>query len=277
MATSNVGPLLAGWRRTRRLSQLDLAERAVVSSRHLSFVETGRARPSPGLLRRLAEELDLSCRQTNELLMAAGHSPVFGATQLDDPAMTPVREALQLMLESHLPYPAAVLDGHWNLLLANEAQQALINAVEAEGGPLPATTNIMELAFHPQGLRPFIVNWETVAGFLLRHLRRDLDLRPEPGLKRLYQRLSELADLPALLRHSPSTTAPMLTVQMRIDGQKLTTFSTLASFGTAMDVMMEELRIEQYFPADQSTRAFFHSRQQLVSDLRHRTVRHKHV
>lgn len=257
MSTLSAGPLLAEWRKTRRLSQLDLANRAAVSSRHLSFVETGRARPGAGLLRRLAEALDLTCRETNQLLVAAGHEPLFGETHLDDPAMAPVRQALDLMLESHLPYPAAVLDGRWNLLLANTAQQALLQAVEAEGGPLPETTNVVELVFHPEGLRPFIDNWETVAGFLLRRLRRDLDLRPDPGLRRLYQRLGELADLDAVLAHNPPTAAPMLTVRMCLGGRPLAVFSTLASFGTAMDVAMEELRIEQYFPADAATRAFF--------------------
>src|SRR5699024_10680036 len=112
-------------------------------------VETGRARASAGLLRRLAAALDLNCRDTNQLLVAAGHAPVHGETDLDAPAMAPVREALEMMLHNHLPYPAGVLDAQWNLLLANEALQKLIQAMVAEGGPLPATGNIIELVFHP--------------------------------------------------------------------------------------------------------------------------------
>ncbi len=251
------GELLSDWRKTRRLSQLELAGRAAVSSRHLSFVETGRARASAGLLRRLAAALDLNCRDTNQLLVAAGHAPVYGETRLDEPAMAPVRQALEVMLDNHLPYPAAVLDAHWNLLLANTALQGLIQAMVAEGGPLPATGNIVELVFHPEGFKPFILNWDLVASVLLRRLRRDLDLRPDPQLQRLYRRLEDLADVPALLGATPVSVDPMLTLQMMVGGQRLTTFSTLASFGTAMDVIMEELRIEHYFPADDATRAFF--------------------
>lgn len=251
------GQLLADWRRTRRLSQLDLATRAEVSSRHLSFVETGRAQASAGLLQRLADALNLSCRDTNQLLVAAGHAPRFSETRLDDPAMAPVRQALDVMLDNHSPYPAAVLDAHWNLLLANPAQQAMIQAIVAEAGPLPQTGNIIELVFHPEGFRPFIANWNTVAGFLLRRLRRDLDTRPDAALHALYQRLGELADVETLLEHTPTTVAPMLTLQMDIAGRRLSLFSTLASFGTAVDVVMEELRIEHYFPADERTRAFF--------------------
>lgn len=255
------GQALAEWRKARRLSQLELATRAEVSSRHLSFVETGRAHASAGLLRRLAEALDLNCRDTNQLLVAAGHAPIYGETRLDDPAMAAVRQALEVMLENHLPYPAMVLDAHWNILLANAAQQAMFEAIAAEAGPLPETSNIVELVFHPDGFRPFIVNWETVAGFLLRRLRRDLDLRPDPKLQRLYYRLGELAALDALLARTPATAAPMLTLQVEIGGRRLSSFSTLASFGTAMDVVMEELRIEHYFPTDEATRAFFHANQ----------------
>lgn len=256
MTASGVGDLVAGWRRTRRLSQQELAGRAAVSGRHLSFVETGRARPGAGLLRRLAEALDLSCRDTNELLVVAGYAPMFGETRLDEPAMAPVRRALDLMLE-HTPYPASVLDGRWNLLLANPAQQALIAAIEAEGGPLPDTTNVLELVFHPEGFRPFIVNWEAVAGFLLRRLRRDLDLRADPGLARLHRRLDELADCQALLAGAPPAAAPLLAVSLALGGRRLNLFSTLASFGTALDVVVEELRIEQYFPADDASADFF--------------------
>ncbi|MGB0538494.1 MAG: transcriptional regulator, partial [Alloalcanivorax venustensis] len=198
-----------------------------------------------------------SCRDTNHLLVAAGHPPRFSETRLDDPAMAPVRRALEVMLENHSPYPAAVLDAHWNLLLANPAQQALIQAVVAEGGPLPQTGNMVELVFHPEGFRPFIANWETVAGFLLRRLRRDLDTRPDTVLRALYQRLSELADVDALLEHTPASVEPMLTLELDIAGRRLRTFSTLACFGTAVDVVVEELRIEHYFPADDATRAFF--------------------
>ncbi|KAF0803623.1 XRE family transcriptional regulator [Alcanivorax xiamenensis] len=251
------GTILADWRRTRRISQLELANNAGVSSRHLSFVENGRSRPSADMLKRLAGALDLSLRETNYLLTAAGHPPAFGETRLDEPAMAPVRQALNLMLENHLPYPAVVLDAHWNLLLANPAQHRIVAAMVAERGPLPETTNIMELAFHPDGFRPFIENWPVVASFLLRHLRRDLHARPDPVLHRLHRRLATLADLSRIPVDMPVSTDPMLTLVLNIGGQRLNAFSTLASFGTAVDVVMEELRIEQYFPADEATAQWF--------------------
>jgi transcriptional regulator with XRE-family HTH domain len=253
----NAGKLLADWRRARRLSQLELATRAGVSSRHISFVETGRSRAGSGLLRRLAEELDLGCRDTNQLLVAAGHAPIYGETRLDEPSMAPVRQALDTMLNSHLPFPATVLDAHWNLLMANTAMQTIMASMIAERGPMPDSHNMVELTFHPDGFKPFIRNWETVAGFLLRHIRRDLALRPDPGLRDVLTRLGELADVETLLRNTPDTTEPMLTLQLEINGTHLTTFSTLASFGTALDVVMEELRIEHYFPADDATRRYF--------------------
>ncbi|MCG8394884.1 MAG: helix-turn-helix transcriptional regulator [Pseudomonadales bacterium] len=258
----HTGQILAELRKARRLSQLDLALRADVSSRHLSFIETGRSRASNTMLKRLAMELELSCRDTNRLLLSAGYAPAFSETDLGSPPMAPVREALEVMLSNHNPLPAVVLDAHWNVLMANEAQQALVGLMMQERGPFPATTNVIELVFHPQGYRPFLVNWDDVAAFLLRRLHRDQQARPDPALGRLLTRLSELADLDALLQRdpSPTETAPMLALEIQLAGQRLRSFSTLASFGTALDVVMEELRIEHYFPADDATRRWFRNR-----------------
>ncbi len=253
------GQILAELRKARRLSQLDLALRADFSSRHLRFIETGRSQPSPAMLKRLALEMALNCRDTNRLLLAAGYAPAFTETDLHSESMAPVREALTVMLTNHDPLPAVVLDAHWNVLMANEAQQRLMGLMIQERGPFPQTANVVELVFHPQGYRPFLRNWDEVAAFLLRRLHRDQQARPDPALAALLDRLEELADVPSLL-HQPTShdhSAPMMALDIELAGQRLRSFSTLASFGTALDVVMEELRIEHYFPADEATRRWF--------------------
>ncbi len=253
------GQILAELRKARRLSQLELALRADVSSRHLSFIETGRSQPSPTMLKRLALEMELNCRDTNRLLLAAGYAPAFTETDLSSDTMAPVREALTVMLSNHNPFPAVVLDAHWNVLMANEAQQRLVGLMIQERGPFAQTANVIELVFHPQGYRPFLCNWDEVAGFLLRRLHRDQQARPDPALAALLGRLAALANLDELLHQQPSTdrNEPMMTLEIELAGQRLRSFSTLASFGTALDVVMEELRIEHYFPADEATRHWF--------------------
>lgn len=255
----HTGQILAELRKSRRISQLDLALLAEVSSRHLSFIETGRSQPSPTMLKRLASELALSCRDTNRLLLSAGYAPAFSETDLDSETMAPVRAALEVMLSNHNPFPAVVLDAHWNVLMANESQLQLVSMMIQERGPLPPTHNVIELVFHPQGYRPFLVNWEDVAAFLLRRIQRDHQARPDPTLARLLATLGELADLDSLRQRYPETSPlePMLTLELEVAGQRLRSFSTIASFGTALDVVMEELRIEHYFPADETTRRWF--------------------
>ncbi|WP_300522670.1 helix-turn-helix transcriptional regulator [Alcanivorax sp.] len=253
------GQILAELRKTRRLSQLDLALRADVSSRHLSFIETGRSQASSQMLKRLAMELELSCRDTNRLLLSAGYAPAFSETDLDSESMAPVRQALEVMLVNHNPFPAVVLDAQWNVLMANQAQQQLMAMMMQERGPFPQTTNVVELVFHPRGYRPFLANWEEVASFLLRRLHRDQQARPTPALTRLLERLGALADVETLLHRDPPSdrNEPMLALDIHLAGQRLRSFSTLASFGTALDVVMEELCIEHFFPADDATRHWF--------------------
>ena len=253
------GQILAELRKARRLSQLELALRADVSIRHLSFIETGSSQPSPTMLKRLALEMELNCRDTNRLLLAAGYAPAFTETDLSSNSMAPVREALTVMLSNHNPFPAVVLDAHWNVLMANEAQQRLMGLMIEERGPFPHTANVVELVFHPQGYRPFLRNWDEVAGFLLRRLHRDQQARPDPALAALLDRLAELAPVDELLHQQPGTPRdePMMALEIELAGQRLRSFSTLASFGTALDVVMEELRIEHYVPADEATRRWF--------------------
>ena len=255
------GHVLTEIRRARRLSQLDLSLQAEVSTRHISFIETGRAQPSREMLLRLSEVMGLSHRDSNRLMNAFGYAAVFSDMSLDDSAMQPVREALQIMLDKHDPYPAAVLDIEWNLLMANSAMQRLMLAL------MPATqrqpsTNMLELLFDKQGLRAYLSNWDTVASLLLRRLRLQLSSHPTASLAKLMDKLLSMDPPPDWQTPSPdSWEGPMLTSELNINGQQLKVFSTLSSFGTALDAGLQELMIESYFPADEQTRLFFESSQ----------------
>lgn len=255
------GHVLTEIRRARRLSQLDLGLQAEVSARHISFIETGRAQPSRDMLLRLSEVMGLSHRDCNRLMNAFGYAAVFSDMSLDDGAMQPVREALQIMLDKHNPYPAAVLDLEWNLLMGNTAMHNLMIALI----PVPRlqqTSNLLVHMFDPEGLRAYLTNWDTVAGLLLRRLRLQLSTQPTAGLATLMERLLSMDPPRDWQTPSPdSWEGPMLTSELNIHGQQLKVFSTLSSFGTALDAGLQELMIESYFPADEQTRLFFESSQ----------------
>lgn len=251
------GHVLSEIRRARRLSQLDLGLQAEVSARHISFIETGRAQPSRDMLLRLSEVMGLSHRDCNRLMSAFGYAAVFSDTSLEDSAMQPVREALQIMLDKHNPYPAAVLDIEWNLLMSNGAMQTLMLAL-MPAERLQQSNNMLEHIFDHQGLRSYLSNWDTVAALLLRRLRLQLNTHPTAGLARLMEKLLSMAPPRNWQTPDPdSWEGPMLTSQLNIHGQSLNVFSTLSSFGTALDAGLQELMIESYFPADEATRLFF--------------------
>src|SRR5215204_102893 len=190
-AAPGVGPLLRDWRRRRRLSQLDLALEAGVSARHLSFVETGRSRPSPDMVLQLAEQLDVPLRNRNQLLLAAGHAPVFEQHDLEDPEMAPVRKAIDLILAGHDPYPAVVIDRAWEMLGANRAVALLTDGVASELMEPPV--NVMRLALHPDGMAPRIANLGEWRGHLLERLDRQIALTGDAALANLR---AELATYP---------------------------------------------------------------------------------
>jgi transcriptional regulator with XRE-family HTH domain len=251
-----VGVLLRDWRRRRRLSQLDLALRAEVSARHISFVETGRSTPSRELLLHLAEHLDVPLRERNVLLLAAGYAPTFPETPLDDAAMSPVREALDNVLRGHEPFPAVVVDGGWNLISANRpAMTLLAGGVAPELLAPPANT--LRIVLHPDGLAPRIANLAEYSSHLLTRLHRQAILADDPALSDLYD---ELRGYPGV--HAPPSAAAepseLLFVPLRLlgpDGAELTFFSTLSTFGTARDITLAELAVESHFPADRATDA----------------------
>lgn len=251
------GHVLTEIRRARRLSQLDLGLQAEVSARHISFIETGRAQPSREMLLRLSEVMGLSHRDCNRLMNAFGYAAVFSDMSLDDSAMQPVREALQIMLDKHNPYPAAVLDIEWNLLMSNDAMQNLMQA-SMPMERLQQSNNMLEHIFDHQGLRPYLTNWDTVASLLLRRLRLQLNTCPSAGLATLMDKLLSMDPPRDWQTPSPdSWEGPMLTSELNIRGQALKVFSTLSSFGTALDAGLQELMIESYFPGDDATRRFF--------------------
>jgi transcriptional regulator with XRE-family HTH domain len=257
MATTKggAGELLRDWRNRRRLSQLDLALEANVSARHLSFVETGRAQPSRELLLDLAEHLEVPLREQNALLLAAGYAPVFSETPLDTEEMTPVRRALDSILKGHEPYPAVIVDRQWEIVTSNRPAQLLLQGVSEELLAPPA--NALRITLHPEGMAPQIINFAEWSGHLLTRLHRQALLSQDPALAELER---ELLSFPGVEQHSAAADpAEMLFVPLRLqlpDGPLLSMFSTLATFGTALDITLEELSIESFFPADEATEAY---------------------
>ena len=258
-AGSAFGPLLRQWRARRRMSQLDLAAEAEISSRHLSFIETGRAGPSREMVRLLAQVLDVPLRDRNALLTAAGYAPIYRETRLEAPAMAQARRALDFILRQQEPYPALVLDRHWNVLDVNEGsarvQQAFLDsAAVAELGP----PNAMRLMFHPRAFRPHIVNWEATAASLIQWLHRDaLSGFADTETRALLQELLSYPDVPRHWRtlDLEASTAPFLPIEFSKDELSLRYFTTLTSLGTPHDITLQELRIECFFPADEATEA----------------------
>jgi transcriptional regulator with XRE-family HTH domain len=253
-----IGGLLRHWRAARRVSQLDLALEADVSSRHLSFVETGRAQPSREMVLRLAEALQVPLRERNALLLAAGYAPLYRETGLEAPEVAEARRAVEFILAQQEPYPAIVVDRHWNLLMANAATRRFLGLFPL--GEVPAPPNVLRLLFHPGGLRPFLENWEDVAGRLIQRVHREAAGSPPDAATRAL--LRELLDYPGVptrwrtpeLDRAP---APLVTIVYRLGGRALRFFSTVTTFGTPQDVTLQELRIECFFPGDAATREAF--------------------
>jgi len=248
-----VGLLLRDWRRRRRLSQMELALEAGVSTRHLSFVETGRSRPSAEMVLHLAERLEVPLRERNELLLAAGFAPQYAARPLDDPALHEIRDAVSRVLAAHEPYPAIAVDRYWNLVASNAALGPMLEGVAPE--LLVPPVNTIRLALHPDGVAPRIVNLGEYRADLLERLERAARLTGDAELAGLHQ---EMLGYPG---PEPPVASPgsAVTVQLRLaplpgdDGDELAFFSTITTFGTAVDVTVSELAVEAFFPADALT------------------------
>jgi transcriptional regulator with XRE-family HTH domain len=255
-----VGALLREWRERRRMSQLDLALDAEVSTRHLSFVETGRSRPSREMVLHLAEQLDLPLRERNHLLLAGGYAPVYTETTLDSPQLAAVRTALRQVLTGHEPYPAVVVDRRWNIVETN-ASLSLFTAGVAPALLAPPA-NALRVSLHPDGMASRIVNLGEWRGHLLGRLRRQVAHGVDPALAALYD---ELRAYPCH-QLEPEIEIPgpgevVVPLRIRHGDRELAFFSTVATFGTPLDITVAELAIESFFPADAETAAVLHAGQ----------------
>jgi transcriptional regulator with XRE-family HTH domain len=250
-----VGELLRDWRRRRRLSQLDLAVAAGVSSRHLSFVETGRSKPSRELLLHLAEHLDVPLRERNSLLLAAGYAPTFRETPLAAPELAPVRAALDTVLAGHDPYPALVVDRRWDVVAMNRSVALLLEGVDPS---LLEAPNALRIALSPAGMRPRIVNLAEWTEHLLDRLRRQVLLTGDDDVRSLLDELTALAgddDGRGGAEQPPALAVPLRLRHDGADGGELRFLSTVTTFGTALDVTLAELSLEAFLPADEATAA----------------------
>jgi transcriptional regulator with XRE-family HTH domain len=246
------------------MSQLDLSAESGVTPRHVSFVETGRATPTREMLETLADALDMPLRDRNDLYLAAGYAPPYRELGLDAGELAEAMLAIDRILESHEPLPAAVMDRHWNLLRTNGGAADLFGRLLAPDR-LAGPANVLELIFDPAGLRPHIVGWnDLVPPLLVRAEREAVGGVPDPELDALLARLR--AELPDDLRPiAHASTGPLLDVALAVDGRVLRFFSTVATLGTPRDVTMQEIRIEQFHPADDATRAYYNGRSAVVS------------
>jgi transcriptional regulator with XRE-family HTH domain len=257
MARPGVGELLRDWRSRRHRSQMDVALDVAVSTRHLSFVETGRSRPSPELVLAIANVLDVPLRERNTLLLAAGYAPRYSQTPLDDPSMSRVRASVQRMLDAHDPYPGVVIDRLWNVVLNNSAAALLLDGIpEHVLGP---TLNVYRVCLHPDGLAARTVNFDDWATYLLGQLRRSILLTGDAALHDLadevrgYPDVARVIDLP---RSSEWDDPPLLVpLEMQAGDEVLSLFTTLTAFGTPLDVTLDEIAVELFFPADDRTEA----------------------
>jgi transcriptional regulator with XRE-family HTH domain len=239
---------LRRWRASRRLSQLELAIRADTTQRHLSFIEQGRSRPGRQLVVRLAESLDLTLRERNELLLAAGFAPAFPESPFDDAALRPVREALDTILDGHLPYPAMIVRPHGILVSANLAFDVFNEGVDPALLEPPA--NMFRHALHPNGLAPRVRNLPEWGRHITGHLRAVLVRSPDPALEEL---LAELESYLPPLSEEPDVLGFAVPLELDSTDGELRLITTITSFATAADVTLAELQLEAFLPADQAT------------------------
>ncbi|MGW4739631.1 helix-turn-helix domain-containing protein [Nocardia xishanensis] len=246
---------LKRWRTTRRVSQLDLAIRADTTQRYLSFLEQGRSRPGRTMVVRLAESLDLSLRERNGLLLAAGYAPVFAESRLDTPELAPVREALDRILDGHMPYPAVVVRPYGVLVAANAAFELLTEGAAAE--LLAAPVNVLRLALHPDGLARRVLNLPEWGRHVIESLRGRALRSPDPELDAF---IAELAGYLPAAEPGPDHLGFAVPLRLRSDAGELRLITTITSFATAVDVTLSELHLEAFLPSDEHTAAILRTR-----------------
>jgi transcriptional regulator with XRE-family HTH domain len=258
---STFGAILKQWRNHRSLSQLDLALTSQVSQRHISFLESGRSQPSQEMVLKLATVLEIPLRHQNIMLSVAGFAPIHAETDLSAPEMTSVSKAIGFILRQQEPYPAIVIDRYWNLLLANQGATRLLNTfIDPDKLQtlfcVDGKINLMRVTFDPQGLRPFIANWEELAGCLLQRLYREANSSIESEQSALL--FDDLISFPGVFDLWNSSSRSMqndliLTTHLKKDDLELRFFATIATLGTPYDITLQEIRIECLFPADEAT------------------------
>lgn len=252
--TRPVGPLVREWRERRRVTQLDLALKAEISARHLSFVETGRAQPSREMVLHLAEHLEIPLRERNALLLAAGYAPAFHERPLGDPALAQAREAIERLLAAHEPYPAIAIDRHWNVVASNQAAASPMSS--AAPALLQPPVNLLRLSLHPEGLAPRILNLAEWRAHLLARLDHQIDLTGDPVLIALMQELRAYpapdGAEPPIVRDAPQVVVPL---RFASHAGTLNLMGTTMVFGTPLDITLSELALETLFPADAESAA----------------------
>jgi transcriptional regulator with XRE-family HTH domain len=259
------------------MSQLDVALSAEISQRHLSFLESGRAHPSRGMLLRISEVLDVPLRHRNELLASVGLAAVYADLPLTSAELDPAREALERILRHHEPYPAMVVDGAWNILMKNHASTRIIHACVSEEHLRRLSSdgyvNFIRLMFDPRGMRPHVRSWEATATYLIGRLRREYSSDPDSPAAVLLREVLPLAPPPFTPAATGQPLPPTAPLELDIDGRSLRLFNTLTTFGTPQDVSLQGVRVEMSFPMDAETDALL---TQFESDSHART-RQSHV
>jgi transcriptional regulator with XRE-family HTH domain len=254
-AAKPAGEFLREWRQRRRMTQLDLALEAEISAKHLSFLETGRAQPSREMVLNLAERLEMPLRERNELLVAAGFAPVYRERALSDPSLAKAKEAVELVLKGHEPFPAVAVDRHWNLVSANKPIGILIAG--AAPAILKPPVNVLRLSLHPDGIASQIVNFHEWRAHLLARLKRQVDLSGDAKLAELLREISAYPKPSRSVVPIREGNADDVVVRLVLDtpAGRLSLFSTMTIFGSPVDVTLSELAIESFFPADSETAA----------------------
>lgn len=251
--------LLRSWRKLRKLSQWDLSVSAGISQRHLSFLESGRSSPSRDMVIKLATSLDVPLQERNSLLGSAGFAPVYQEAPLDDANLAQARQALEVMLKHHEPYPCLVVDRNWNMLMSNEANLKLFSKFI---DPInvwpkiddPGDQNLVRLVMHPNGLKPYIGNWSVFANYFIRGLKQELRANPYALKTRaLLEEIATYTDLDAESEDIKAPSLPFLAMDLEKDDFSVSLFSMVSTFGNPHDVTLQQLKIETFFPADETS------------------------
>jgi len=249
------GTVLRRWRTARSMSQLTLATEAGISTRHLSFLETGRAQPSREMVQLLAGMLDVPLGDRNALLVSAGYAPAYGERPLSAPELEPVRRALEFTLHQQEPFPALVVDGEWNIVMRNEGAARIFDLFVTRDCGDAEVPNVMRTVFCPEGIRRYIVNWEELAECLVHSLHRQVAATGNDAMARLRDELLAYPGVPSRWSVPDPTVAmpPLVSMQLKKDDLSLTFFSMITTLGTPRDVTLQQLKIECFFPADAAT------------------------